>query len=672
MYSKIAIENVKKSFKDYTIYFLTLTLAVCIFYSFNSIEAQKAFMDMKASDAVYMKGLIQIISYVSVFVSAILGCLILYANNFLIKKRKKELGVYMTLGMGKSKISRILIGETIIVGAISLVSGILLGIGVSQGLSLLTAKLFEVPMNDYSFVISLGSMGKTILYFGIMFFLVMIFNTFVISKYEIIDLLTSGRKNEDIKFKNPIVYFIAFILCVSLLGIAYKIVLEIGLRIDNPSFKVSILFGILGTVLFFFSLTGFILFVLKRSKKVYFEGLNIFVVKQLNSKVNTNFMSMSLMCLMLFLTISILSTGFSFKQSLEAGLKDSTPFDVSGSMFIYGDDQIQSIEQSFKNIDFKIDDNEKIVYYNIYESDVDEKDMLSKNISNESLKTLNKFSNRNLHMIKLSDYNNIRKLDNKKVVTLGNHEVLMLSNVDSYIPIVNDFLSNNDSIEIHGQKYIIKNNEAIEEAINTDAIKANFLTVVVNDEVTNGMPVISSNFNGNFEENDKEKSNEKFANLFNSFKDSAYSYDEAGFILGATREQVYAQNKGMTTSILFVGIYLGVVFLITSMAVLALQQLSEASDSIDRYKVLKKIGATDKMIRKTIFIQILTYFSLPIGLAFIHSMVGIKVANSFIELYNKSDIGPSAMFTAFIFIIVYGGYFFATYSGYKNIVKTNL
>lgn len=208
MYSKIAIENVKKSFKDYTIYFLTLTLAVCIFYSFNSIEAQKAFMDMKASDAVYMKGLIQIISYVSVFVSAILGCLILYANNFLIKKRKKELGVYMTLGMGKSKISRILIGETIIVGAISLVSGILLGIGVSQGLSLLTAKLFEVPMNDYSFVISLGSMGKTILYFGIMFFLVMIFNTFVISKYEIIDLLTSGRKNEDIKFKNPIVYFI--------------------------------------------------------------------------------------------------------------------------------------------------------------------------------------------------------------------------------------------------------------------------------------------------------------------------------------------------------------------------------------------------------------------------------------------------------------------------------
>ena len=196
MYSKIAIKNVKKSFKDYTIYFLTLTLAVCIFYTFNSIESQKALTEMSSSGKEYTEMLTTMISYMSVFVAVILGGLILYANNFLIKKRNKELGIYMTLGMGKTKISKILIYETIIVGIVSLVSGLILGLIVSQGLSILVSKLFYIAMSEYEFVISLSSMVKTIGYFAVMFLLVMVFNTYVISKYKIIDLLTIGRKTE--------------------------------------------------------------------------------------------------------------------------------------------------------------------------------------------------------------------------------------------------------------------------------------------------------------------------------------------------------------------------------------------------------------------------------------------------------------------------------------------
>ena len=294
MYSKMAFKNVKKSFKDYTIYFLTLTLAVCIFYSFNSIESQKAMMEMNASSAEYMEALSIIISYVSVFVAFILGSLIIYANNFLIKKRNKEMGIYMTLGMSKNRISRILILETLIVGVFSLISGLIVGLLVSQGLSVLVAKLFDFKMSGYTFAISTSAIGKTILYFGIMFILVMIFNSFVISKYKIIDLLTASRKTEEIKFKNPIVYLVTFILCVISLAVAYKFVLEVGIEgIEDPKFITSIGLGILGTVLFFFSLAGFILYVVKKNKKVYFKGLNIFIVKQINSKVNTNFISMS-------------------------------------------------------------------------------------------------------------------------------------------------------------------------------------------------------------------------------------------------------------------------------------------------------------------------------------------------------------------------------------------
>ncbi|HBG0675734.1 ABC transporter permease, partial [Clostridioides difficile] len=194
MYSKIAIKNVRKSFKDYSIYFLTLTLAICIFYSFNSIESQKALMEMNASTKSHVEMLKNMISYMSVFVSVILCSLILYANNFLVKKRNKELGIYMTLGMEKVKISKILVFETIIVGIVSLVSGLILGLLVSQGLSILLLKLFEFNMSEYNFVISISSIIKTIVYFGIMFLLVMIFNTYIISKYKIIDLLTIGRK----------------------------------------------------------------------------------------------------------------------------------------------------------------------------------------------------------------------------------------------------------------------------------------------------------------------------------------------------------------------------------------------------------------------------------------------------------------------------------------------
>ena len=184
MYSKIAIKNVKKSFKDYSIYFLTLTLAVCIFYSFNSIESQKAFMEMSSSGAEFIDEVSAMISYVSVFVAVILGSLIIYANNFLIKKRNKELGIYMTLGMGKAKISKILIFETIIVGVLSLISGLIIGFIASKGLSVLVVKLFQFKMNKFTFMISISAIGKTIFYFGIMFLLVMIFNTFVISKYK--------------------------------------------------------------------------------------------------------------------------------------------------------------------------------------------------------------------------------------------------------------------------------------------------------------------------------------------------------------------------------------------------------------------------------------------------------------------------------------------------------
>ena len=663
MYSKIAIKNVRKSFKDYSIYFLTLTLAICIFYSFNSIESQKALMEMNASTKSHVEMLKNMISYMSVFVSVILCSLILYANNFLVKKRNKELGIYMTLGMEKVKISKILVFETIIVGIVSLVSGLILGLLVSQGLSILLLKLFEFNMSEYNFVISISSIIKTIVYFGIMFLLVMIFNTYIISKYKIIDLLTIGRKTEDIKFKSPFVYTITFILCIISLIIAYSMVLKVGLNPKNPKFIMSIVLGVIGTILFFYSLAGFALYIVKKNKNIYFKGLNIFVVKQINSKINTNFISISIICLMLFLTIGILSTGFGFKSALNAGLKGATPFDASATMIVHEKCKVKNIKESFEKVGIKFNKGDKVAYYDEYINGNKLSDVMQ-----------GQYSGRvdfEVAYIKSSQYNEIRKLRGEKSITLSKDEVLITSNATEVVPSIEEYMKNNKIIKIDNKAYNIKNKKVIKDNLRTDFTETNALTVVVNDKLCDSMEISSSIVNINFASDNNEKSQENFDKRLKS-KYSSTSFYEVGTVSGGSRNAMYNDNNGMTSTILFVGIYLGIVFLISSMAVLALQELSEASDSIDRYVSLKKLGASKNSISKTIFTQTLMYFSIPVGLALVHSVVGIQVANNFISRLNKPDIGASSLMTVGILMLVYAVYFYTTYQGYKNIVIKKL
>lgn len=663
MYFKIAVGNIKKSYKDYTIYFLTLILAVCIFYSFNSIDSQKALIEMKSSNENYISRLTEIISGVSVFVSIILGSLILYANNFLIKKRKKELGIYMTLGMGKRKVSRILVTETFIVGAISLIAGIILGMGASQVLSVFTFKLLEVGINEYRFAVSTNAIGKTILYFGIMFLLVMMFNVFVISKYKIIDLLTAGRKNEDIKFKNSFIYLLSFVLCVALLGFVYKSILKIGLDLSNPMFKLLIVLLIVGTVLFFFSLSGVILYIVNKNKNVYLKGLNIFVVKQINSKVNTNFISMSVICLMLFITILVLSTGISLKKDFEAGLEKEAPFDAS--IIVYNNSKKDNLEDVLNKINFKRSKNEKYANYNEYFLGVKVGGLLP--ITDEDYKDYE------VSFVKISDYNKILRLRGEREISLNKDEVLLMSNYNMLAKQVSEKLKSSKKVNIKGKDYLVKNDKIIEENLATYLLLSNFLTIVINDEFLCDYNEISrSTLNIMYSDKNREENNKKYREINENFLNGKYKSLNVPIIISSSKDDIYSTSKRGTTSVLFIGIYLGLVFLISSMAVLALQQLSEASDSIERYRTLKRIGVNKKIIDKTIFIQTLIYFSLPMTLALIHSIIGVTVVNKEISKFNQIDIRFSALITALLFIVIYAVYFYITYTGYKNIVKNNI
>lgn len=672
MFSKLAINNVKRSFKDYFIYFLTLTFAVCIFYSFNSIEAQNSMLEMGKDTASYMSTLNSLIAGASVFVAFVLGGLIAYANNFLIKKRKKELGIYMTLGMSKGKISKILIIETILIGLISLIVGLILGIIVSQGLSIITAKLLAVNISQYKFIISVSAMIKSIIYFSIIFLLVIMLNQNTLAKYNLIDMLNAAKKNEKVKLDNSVLAMVVFILSLGILAVAYTLILKIGLNPENMLFIVSIIMGITGTLLFFFSLSSFFIHALQKNKKIYFKDLNIFILRQVNNKINTNFLSMTVICLMIFLTITLLFTMFSFKSSYDKLIKGNISFDATAQLIINQEDQkIKNMKEYMDIMNFKYGEYEKHVFFNEYKLEITISDLLNEYLTKQEQKDFSEnYMDGPVSAIKVSEYNSIMELKGQLPISLD-EEVLVVSNYEQMNRALDGFMKNENTISIESEVYTIKNEVPVKENIVTTGSNTDFFYLVIPDNFPGELNLASTGFNAMFEGNDSEKLEATFSNFANMLSENPRVEGEAIQVIAYTIELVNLRIYGSTTMIVFLGVYLGIVFLVSSAAVLALQQLSDISDSLDRYNALKKMGVTEELINKAIFVQSLIYFVAPLALAIIHSIFGMIVINKIFSLYNGSIIGASSFMIALALFIIYGGYFYATYLSAKNIVKNS-
>lgn len=693
MLFKLSFENIKKSFKDYAIYFLTLVLGVTIFYMFNSIDSQEAMLQVTSSQREFIKIMIQMLSFISVFVAVVLGLLIVYANNFLINRRKKEFGIYMILGMGKRQISKIILLETVFVGIISLVVGLVFGIFGSQLMSILVAKMFQANMSKFEFVFSSTACIKTCVYFAIMYVAVMVFNTITISRYKLINLLNAIKKNEKVKIKNPIISILVFLLGACILGWAYYTV-TIGFETLTAEEKLlpPILAGIVGTVLIFWSLSGFIIKVIQNMKGLYLKDTNIFVLRQINNKVNTTVASMSVICIMLFITITILSVSLSVRNTMEQNLKEMTPVDINlyktanlperytnryGREIIYTKEQIEdshvSVKETLINNGLDINVLKDIVETEIYvDKNVTWEKFLGDKIEEAKAKIPGLMYETQELIVKESDYNRLARLYGIEEYKLNDDEYVMICDFKNMLELRNIALMDGNTLEIAGKKYKSKYNECKSGYLqmSTSHVNTGFILVPDSCPLTDDMReqvLLSANYNYNTEE-EKEKIEELFTSGESGFiqklADSGLEID------GMTKIAIIEASVGLVTIITFIAIYLGIIFLISSAAILALKQLTESSDNKQRYNILRKIGCDEKMIKKALFIQIGVFFLIPLVFAIIHSIFGIQFALKFMSIIaSDGELLPSITATVAIIGGIYGAYFIATYIESKNIIK---
>ena len=684
MLFNISLKNIRKSLKDYTVYFFTLILGVAIFYVFNAIDSQSVMLDVRENMMDIIKLMNDMLSGVSVFVSCILGFLIIYASRFLIKRRNKEFGIYLTLGMSKRKISAILFFETLLIGIVSLVAGLVIGTILSQFMSVIVANMFDADMTKFKFIFSMKACIKTLIYFAIMYVLVMIFNTFSISRCKLIDLLNAGKKTEKVTMKNPIVCTIVFVIGVGILSYAYWMVTR-GVESINIINKIGvpIALGCVATFLIFWSVSGFMIRIFTSIKSVYYKGVNSFVLRQFCSKINTTVFSTTVICIMLFITISVLSAALSMKDSLSKDLDSICPVDVQLAKYSYDamsdayatsqnmnekdremlEDSKLSIIETLNNSGFDAQKYFKdVVEYNIYNTGLTVKDTLG-DINTDDYKFM---ADTIMPVMTIGDYNSVARLYGNSTYELNDDEYIIVADYKNMVMIRNQALKKGIILSVNGKEYKPRYNECKDGFVKIGVQNMNDGILVVPDNAVKPQQVRNMGLSADYRADTKEERYSIETQLDNLMKNISF---QTSFISWNSRIDLAESSVGLGALVTFIALYLGIIFLISSAAILALRELSDSADNKERYGMLRKLGVDERMIDMALFKQIGIFFAIPLILALIHSVFGIKFINIILATMGMSSMAASIGLTLAFVAVIYGGYFLITYLCSRSIIR---
>ena len=659
---KLIIKNVHKNLRDYLIYFLTLMLAVSLFYAFNSISDQPAFSEMSMTRALLYEQLDKMISVLSVVISLVLAFLIIYANQFLLKRRKKELGIYMMLGMKKGRISRIFAGETFCVGVIALGVGLIFGFILSQGASLIALKLFAIELDKYQLVFSIGAFQQTVICFALIFFIVMLFNVWSVSNVQLISLLTASRKNENINTENhvfPVLMFVLSFFCIGTAGILFY---RNGILPSRKkiSFQIAGIALAIGSFLLFYSLVAVFSQFASSNKKFYLKGLNTFLVRQIGSKIRTNYVIMTIVCGLLTITICAVSIGSSTALAMNELAQSATPYDLNvlSDVDIDGD---SSIADYLATCDIQITDYaENMKQISIYEADMTYAELFEGQKVNlwaidEAMPEIK------VSAISISDFNLALSMQGKEPITLKAGEYLLNCNYKGTFQYISEALRNHPELTIGGITLRRASEELLQETYYMTSVGNNDRgTLIVPDSVAATLPKDINVLLVQYKQG--INTSEVLQKMIPIGLDETHGYRYT------EKNMMYDMFYGINALVTFLCCYIGLVFLLVCAALLALKQLTETTDNIYRYNLLQKLGAKRRQINRALYAQTAVFFAVPLAVAGIYSILlvgkGMEIVEEFMNLHISTNVG----ITVVLFLIVYGSYFLATYLSCKRMV----
>ena len=694
---KLAWANARRSYKDFAIYFFTLMIGVAVFYAFNSIQMQSAVLALNDTQAQALDAVGMLVDMVSVVIIAILTFLVVYASRFLIKRRNKEFGLYLLLGMTRARLLCLMAAETVMVGAASLIAGLIVGVAMSQLLVAVSAAMFVVDMSSgFTFLFAPDMAAKTVVVFAIIFALSLLINVGYLVRARLIDLINADRKNDALKLRSIPLCFVLFIVAVVLIAVAYKTLLDNGLVAGDGSFQLATVLVCVGTLLFFYSLAGFLLRVLQSITPVYYRGLNMFVLRQVASRINSTFISMGVICITLFLAITSVCGGIGICNATQGAVDQQTHYDASVRTY-YDVDGTGANEGAAGNDDaptlsttkdmaaglresaLVLGNNDwdttvrKTAQLDFYASDTtfaDTDAILGKKLIDYSSAVSSYAEQQSYSLVKLSQYNEALEMAGLQPVSVPAGQVMLSSDFAETQPYLRDVAVTQKAVSIYGREFTLVPD------ISTTTIE----TTSVAHEA--GFMII----------NDDEFPQEAQQNLWTSILDVQYynASDEDAFndmlktiqrddgsngatwpvSMYQTKQDVFAQSVNTTTMVSYLAIYIGLVLVVACAAILAIQQLTAASDNRRRYQLLSKLGATQGMIDGALFKQIAIAFFFPLALAIAHSICALAVVMDVVSLFGQIEIGTVATITAAAFLVVYALYFALTYFQARSVIRS--
>ena len=672
MLAKLAFGNMRKLLHDYAVYFLTLVLGVAVFYAFNTMSVQGDFLRGDVGETLSQVG--QILDGLTVFLAVILGFLMVYANNFLMRRRKKELGLYQVLGMRTGQVNVVLALETLLVAAVSFGVGIALGVLVSQVLLFVTARMFATTVQHFSFFFSTDAFMLTLACFGVIFVVMMLFNWITLRRVRLIDLMSSARQNE-----KQFVRRLTLSIVLTAAGlVAYWRLIRDGFPMDNSmqgGFIITTIMVAVGTFVFFYGLAGTLTALLTHMRGFYWRDLHMFTTRQIASRVNTTALSMGVIALILFLAMTAMTTGMSICNTLNAMVEKGTPY--SASISVLPTDPVADpidleAEAAKVGIDLSAVGSHATVRIAVIPSELEGATSTFQRISELTGETIPKGFEHAMvgEVVSLSDYNAARALLGMEPVSLADGQYLLLCNMDQVEPFVNGGLEKGFSVTVGDVTLTPARATVIDDAsavLQDNGLGANPGTFVVADDLAASLPtyqqVIDVMYAGPTEEGDAA-----LKGLEERLSDSLG--ERSALTTVDTVTSVLADGTTTTGLISYMAIYIGFVLVIACAAILAIQQLSNASDSAGSYRTLSELGCSERLIFGSLRAQVAIAFALPLAVGLAHSLCAISVLNELVSAFGYSDALDGMTLGLVLFALVYGGYLALTYRMAHGIVRS--